>query len=271
MPKLLIVSADDFGLSTEVNEAVERAHRQGILQAASLMVSAPSSVDAVRRARELPALRVGLHLVLVNGRSTLSPKEVPRLVDRAGNFSSDLVRAGVNFFFRPGARRDLEAEIRAQFEAFARTGLALDHVNAQNHMHVHPTVLGIVIAVGREYGMRAVRVPREPNDAAFLAPWLALMRRRLQRANVVTNDTVFGIRHSGHMTRERVLDLLDDVPSGLSEMYFHPATGPWEGIDPQIVDYDFAGELRALTSEDVRAKIAASGIRTVAYSDLTGC
>lgn len=112
MPKLLIVSADDFGLSTEVNEAVERAHRQGILQAASLMVSAPSSVDAVRRARELPALRVGLHLVLVNGRPTLSPKEVPRLVDRAGNFSNDLVRAGVNFFFRPGARRDLEAEIR---------------------------------------------------------------------------------------------------------------------------------------------------------------
>ncbi len=267
MSKLLIVSADDYGLSTEVNEAVERAHREGILQAASLMVSAPASGDAVRRARELPALRVGLHLVLVNGRSTLPPREIPTIVDREGNFSTDLVGAGVQFFFRPGARRDLEAEIRAQFEAYARTGLALDHVNAQNHMHVHPTVLGIVIKVGREHGMRAVRVPQERNDAAFLAPWLAFMRGRLRRERIITNDAVFGIRYSGHMTRERVLDLIDEIPSGLSEMYFHPATGPWEGIDPQILDYDFAGELQALTSEDVRAKIAASGIRTLAYSD----
>lgn len=271
MAKQLIVSADDYGLSLEVNEAVERAHRNGILRSASLMVAAPATDDAIARAHALPTLRVGLHLVLVNGRPILPARDVAPLVDRDGEFPRDLVAAGFRFFFRPGARRALEAEIRAQFEAFARTGLELDHVNAQNHMHVHPTVLGIIIKVGREYGMQAVRIPQEPHDAAFLQPWLALMRRRLQRAHIATNDTVYGIRHSGHMTRARVLELLDRLPPGICEMYFHPATGPWAGIDPQIADYDFAGELDALTSAEVRAKLDAAGIATLAYSDLRAC
>ncbi len=271
MVKRLIVSADDFGLSREVNVAVERAHRDGILQSASLMVAAPFAQDAVLRAKSMPGLRVGLHLVLVNGRPALPPHCVAPLIDHDGNFPSDLVAAGVRFFFRPGVRRALRAEIAAQFELYARTGLRLDHVNAQNHMHVHPTVLGILIAVGRDYGMRAVRVPDEPGDAAFLRPWLASMRRRLRRAGLLTNDRVLGIRHSGHMTRERVLALLDALPAGLSEMYFHPATGPWEGVDSQIERYDFAGELHALTSPEVRAKIDALGIETTTYSDLHAC
>lgn len=271
MTKQLIVSADDFGLSREVNEAVERAHRDGVLRAASLMVAAPAAQDAIRRARALPSLRVGLHIVLVNGRPSLPPQQVRALVDRDGNFPSDLVAAGVQFFFRPGARRALEAEIRAQFEGFARSGLQLDHVNAQNHMHVHPTVLGLIMKVGRDYGMRAVRIPSEPEGAAFLQPWLRAMRWRLHRAGITTNDCVLGIRDSGHMTRERVLELLDSLPPGVCEMYFHPATGPWPGIDPQIAGYDFAGELAALLSPDVRAKIDAIGARALAYSDLAAC
>jgi hopanoid biosynthesis associated protein HpnK len=271
MTKQLIVSADDYGLSTEVNEAVERAHRDGILRAASLMVAAPAASDAIARARALPTLRVGLHVVLVNGRPLLPPDQVRPLVDREGNFPTNLVGAGVRYFFHPAARRALEAEIRAQFDAFARTGLTLDHVNAQNHMHVHPTVLGIIIKVGRDYGMRAVRIPREPGGSAFLAPWLALMRERLHRAGIATNDAVLGIRDSGHMNAARVLELLDALPPGISEMYFHPATAAWAGIDPQIADYDFAGELDALVSPEVRAKLTAIGIDPRAYSDLRAC
>jgi chitin disaccharide deacetylase len=269
MDKRLIVSADDFGLSLEVNEAVERAHRGGVLAAASLMVATPFTQDAIRRARELPDLRVGLHVVLVNGRPLLPAREVAALVDAQGNFPSDLVRAGIRYFFHPGARDALRREIRAQFEAYAQSGLPLDHVNAQNHFHVHPTVLGILLEVGREFGVRAVRIPEEPGDAAFLRLWLAMMRRRLARAGMVTNDRVFGIRHTGHMTEDRVLEILRDLPGGVSEMYFHPATGPWTGVDPQIADYDFAGELEALCSGRVRAAIGDLGIQTATYSELT--
>ena len=146
----LIVTADDFGLAVPVNEAVERAHREGVLTCASLMVSAPAAEDAIERAHSLPSLRVGLHLTLVRGRPALPASDVPDLVGNDGEFPRNLVSAGLRFFFLPGIRRQLEREIRAQFEAYRATGLAMDHVIVHNHMHLHPTLLGLILKVGRE-------------------------------------------------------------------------------------------------------------------------
>ena len=77
--KRLVVTADDFGLALPVNAAVEAAHRRGLLTAASLMVTAPAAADAIERARRLPRLGVGLHLVLVDGKPALPPEELPDL------------------------------------------------------------------------------------------------------------------------------------------------------------------------------------------------
>ena len=137
------------------------------------MVAAPAAADAVARAHRLALLRVGLHLVLIDGSPILSPDELDGLVDRDGRFDDNPLRAGLRFFFRPGARRHLAAEIRAQFEAFRATGLALDHVNAHKHMHLHPTVARLVVEIGRDYGLRAVRVPAEPQTALRRAFWRA--------------------------------------------------------------------------------------------------
>src|SRR5262249_30423539 len=158
----LIVTADDFGLAVEVNQAVEAGHRDGVLTRASLMGGGPATDDAVARARALPTLRVGLHVVLVDGRPVLPPDAVPGLVGSDGRFLDDMARAGVNFFFRPAVRRQLAAEIRAQFERFAATGLPLDHANAHRHFHLHPTVAGLIARIGRDFGLAAVRLPREP-------------------------------------------------------------------------------------------------------------
>lgn len=278
----LIVTADDFGLAEEVNEAVERGHLEGILSTASLMVAAPATQDAVERARRLPNLRVGLHVVLANGRPALPPGRIPRLVRADGSFEDDLFRAGVRYFFTPGARRELEAEIRAQFERFKRTGLELDHVNAQNHLHVHPTVLSLILKVGRDYGARAIRIPREPfwpswramrthpfarlANSAFLLPWLSLMRLRLRLAGIATNDYVFGMIDTGHMTPERVRKYLANLPEGTSEIYVHPATRAWPQAFPP--DYDFAGEFAALIDAGVIAQARESGVRRVTFSEL---
>lgn len=251
----MIVTADDFGLSPHVNEAIERGHRDGILTAASLMVSAPGTEDAIARARRMPSLGVGLHVVVVNGRPVLPPARVGDLVGADGAFGSDLIAAGCRFFFNLRARAQLETEIRAQFEAFARTGLRLDHVNAQNHMHVHPTVFSTILRVGREFGMTAVRIPYEPfwpswksahrdlrvrlGNAVLLAPWLALMRLRLRRAGVARNDVVFGLSDTGRMSSERVRALLAQLPEGITEMYFHPDLGNAEFTalcDPSVID-----------------------------------
>ncbi len=270
----VIVTADDFGISLPANEAIEEAHRRGILAAASLMVGGDAACDALRRARELPLLKVGLHLVLVCGRPLLPPATIPDLVDRRGNFREDLMRAGFAFFLRPGVRRQMAAEIRAQFEAFARTGLPLDHVNAHNHMHLHPTVFGLLLEIGRDYGMRAVRLPLEPflptwracGDALFrrllhrlfLAPLTARMKAMLKTEGLICNDAVFGILDSGRMDSGRLLRLLAHLPPGVSEIYFHPATRKWEGISAAARAYRMEEEFAALIDPAVAEALRAA-------------
>lgn len=256
------VTADDFGLAREVNEAVEIAHVDGILTSASLMVGAPHAADAVARARRLPALRVGLHLVLVDGRPLLPPERIPDLVDGAGCFRNDLTRLGIAIFLRPSVRRQVAAEIEAQFAAFDATGLVLDHVNAHQHYHLHPTIAGLLIEIGRRHGMRAVRVPAEPatqvrtidpttRSQPALWPYTALLRRRLRRAGIATADRVYGYAWSGHLHGARLAAVLRDLPPGHSEIYLHPATAnDFPGACP---GYEYAREFEALTSAATRA------------------
>ncbi|MEA2666774.1 MAG: hypothetical protein QOI11_3718 [Candidatus Eremiobacteraeota bacterium] len=280
----VIVTADDFGLAVPVNEAVERAHREGVLTAASLMVAEPCAADAVARAKTLPSLRVGLHLVLVAGRPVLPPARIPDLVEADGTFGTGLARAGVRWFFTPGIRRQLKAEIRAQFAAFAATGLPLDHVNAQCHMHLHPTVLGIVLKVAREYGRPPMRVPWEPfgpswrathdaralrlANAVLLAPWLALLKARLRAARIPHNDRVLGLSDVGRMTPERALALLRELRPGVTEIFFHAATRRWDGISPDLRNYALEQEFAALTSPEVARALRKPGTTTIAFADL---
>jgi len=267
--KRLILNADDFGIAPEVNEAVEIAHRDGVLRAASLMVGAPAAEDAVERARQTPSLAVGLHVVLVHGRPVLPPERVPDLVDEQGEFLVDLVRAGVRFFFRPGVRAQLAAEIRAQFKRFAQTGLRLDHADAQSHMHVHPTIFALILRIGREFGLQAVRLPREPSGGTrSIEFWLALMRARAKRNGVVTNDWAFGVNEAGGLDETRLVAILEGLPEGVTEVFFHPATGPFVGADRGTERYQWAGELAALTSARVRAEIERNGIELVTYGEL---
>jgi len=249
----LIVTADDFGASIAVNDAVEQAHRQGILTCASLMVAGEAAADAAARARTMPTLGVGLHLVLVDGRPVLPVAAVPDLVDQDGRFRNNMVRAGIDFL-RPRVRRQLEAEIAAQFAAFAATGLPLDHVNAHKHFHLHPTIASLILKIGRRHGMRAARAPIEPRatlrkiepvgglDVAL--PWAKLVRRRLRRAGLAVPDQVFGLAWSGALNRDRLCGLLKHLPDGLTEIYAHPATAPYPGSAP---GYAYADELAALT------------------------
>lgn len=282
--KRLIVTGDDFGLALPVNEAIEIAHREGILSAASLMVGAGAAADALERAGRLPTLRVGLHLVLVEGRPLLPPERVPDLVDESGEFHEHLVAAGFRFFFLPRVRRQLAAEIRAQFEAFRATGLALDHVNTHHHMHLHPTVLGLILKIGRCFGLGAVRLPREPaltswqasnrrlagkaGGALALAPWMALLRARLRRADIRSNDRIFGRGDSGTMDEATVLQLLAALPDGVTEMYFHVATRRCPELERAMVDDGPERELAALTSPRVREALEGLGVRPIGFGDL---
>jgi hopanoid biosynthesis associated protein HpnK len=266
--KHVLISADDFGLSEAVNEGIEQAHRDGILQAASLMVAGAAADDAVRRARTMPGLRVGLHLVVIEGPAVLPLADIPDLVDARGQFPSDQLALGVRYYFRPDVRRQLAAEIRAQFVAFAATGLSLDHANAHKHMHLHPTVGGMLIGIGQEFGLRRVRIPAEPPavmaacsepvglSARALYCWTGLLRRQAKKAGMETNDHVFGLAWSGRMTAGRVLRLVPHLPEGTSEIYFHPAARRDPVLDALMPDYRHEAELDALLDPAVRAALA---------------
>jgi hopanoid biosynthesis associated protein HpnK len=256
--KGLIVTADDFGAALEVNEAVERAHRQGILTCASLMVSAPAAADAVARAKAMPSLGVGLHLVLVEGRPVLPPSKVPALVGPDGNFHNDMVRASFAMAFLPSVRRQVEAEIEAQFDAFAATGLTLDHVNAHKHFHLHPTIGRLVVEIGRRYGMESVRAPCEPLEVLRLVEPVTgggeierfcghRLKDRLWATRLWSPDHVFGLCWSGAMNTRRLAGLIENLPDGVSEIYLHPATCAYPG---STRGYRYGEEFRALMAPE---------------------
>lgn len=266
--KRLIVTADDFGAALAVNEAVEQAHRQGLLTATSLMVTGDAVQDAVARARRMPALGIGLHLVLVEGRPALAPEQLPDLVDASGRFRTDMVRTGLRIFAMPAARRQLHAEIEAQFARFAATGLPLDHVNAHKHFHLHPTVASTILTVGRAFGMKAIRAPIEPRGVlARIEPktnrfdvtriWAVLLRNRMRKAGLLVPDQVFGLAWSGALELERLHGLITHLPDGLTEIYAHPATGPYPGSAP---GYAYRDELAALTDGLAKGRVRRDGI-----------
>ncbi len=242
------------------------------------MVAGAAATDAVARARRLPGLRVGLHLVLVDGTPVLPPERLPDLVDTGARLRRDVVRASVGMFLRPRVRRQLATEIEAQFSAYRATGLALDHVNAHHHLQLHPTVAAQMLAIGRRYGMRAVRVPWEARsllagiDAKrryglnwIEAPWVAVLRKRLRRHGLTAADRVFGQAWSGAMTEQRIAGLLRHLPDGLTEIYAHPGTRA--GFAGAADGYRYADELAALTAPGIRELLRESGARSGGYSD----
>lgn len=279
--KKLIITADDFGLDRAVNDAVEAGHSRGVLTAASLMVTGAAAEDAVARAKRLPRLGVGLHLVLVDGTPALPPGQIPDLVDGSGKFPKNAVATGIRIFCSGAARRQATAEIRAQLEAFRSTGLPLDHVNAHHHFHLHPVVQRVLIELAPEFGIKAVRVPFEPRQAAAQADgrraWFAagileaqfalLLRRRLDAAGIAHNDHIFGLADSGAMTSERVRRYLEVLPEGVSEIYLHPATRP---VAAYPAHYLSRGEYEALIDPMVASALARRGIALLPFAGLAG-
>lgn len=276
----LIVTADDFGVDVRVNEAVEQAFTQGILTGASLMMSGEAVADAVERAHRLKGLAIGVHLTLADGKPVLSPKRIPDLVDGQGRFRDNLFKCGVSWFFDASVRRQLRAEIDAQFAAFARTGLVLDHANAHKHLHLHPTVAALIVKIGRRYGLTALRIPAEPRRILkrveagqpvarnFLWPVLSSLRRRAVGADLIVNDHVFGLAWSGAMTEARLLALIPLLPAGISEIYLHPATADAASMPHAAAGYRYRDELAALTSSAVRTAIVDGGISLTRFSAL---
>jgi chitin disaccharide deacetylase len=268
----LIVNADDFGRSHAINQAVIRAHREGILTTASLMVNEAATDDAVALARQNPGLGVGLHLALVCGRSTLPPAAIPSLVNAQSQFSGNPAAAGLRYFFSASCRAQLRDEIAAQFEKFRATALPLDHVNGHLHLHLHPAVFKILSDNAERWGIRAMRLTRDPfllsarlasgrwfyrlSHAAVFSLLSARARPVLERQNIRHTRAVFGLLQNARVDDGYVAKLLPLLPPGDSELYSHPSLE------------QFKNEFDALVNPSTRALVRQLDIQLIRYQDL---
>jgi hopanoid biosynthesis associated protein HpnK len=283
--KKLIVNADDFGLTTGVNRAIIEGHLRGAITSATVMANMPAFDDAVRLAREHPSLGVGLHFNITQGRPVAEASRVGSLIDGRGEFlgtSTALLKRALT------GRLNLEEvaiELRAQIEKAQNASLRLTHVDSHKHSHALPQICETIIRTIGEYGVNALRLPREhwrfdrnaksfklvtQSAGAFgISRLCRISENRIRKSGVKTPDFFFGITHTGHWTKPWLIDLIERLPAGSSELMCHPGYEDDElrGVRTRLRE-SRANELRLLTDPDVAVKLKELRITLINFSGL---
>ena len=285
--KQLIITADDFGLTSGVNRAVEQAWKNGVLTCASIMPGEAAFDEAVKIARRNPGLQVGLHLTLAQGRAVLPPAEIPELVDAQGNFSDNPVRSGFRYFLDRGIYCQLKREIEAQIKKVLDAGIPLTHIDGHLNIHLHPTVFRILAELTPRYGITTFRLTQErlshnlrfDRERKFgkrvehlIFGYLTDQARpQLDRLGIRYASEVKGVLNSGRMTEEYLLNIIDGLQEGLTEIYFHPGILPDARISRIMPDYRHQEELAAITSPKVRQRLQELQIQVQNYRGEIKC
>jgi hopanoid biosynthesis associated protein HpnK len=278
--KRLIVNADDFGLSPEVNAGIIRAHRDGVLRSASLMVAEPAARAAAEMARDNPALDVGLHAVVCRGRSLLDASRLGAAVSASGEFIDSPVGAGMRYFFDRSMRAAMTDELRAQVERHLELIGYLNHIDGHLNFHVHPLFADILVDLAVEYKVPCIRLPRErvlttlrlrrdhaPRKLVESIIFRTLSRRTsrmMANRGLASTDALFGLHQSGHLSEDYIVGVLDRVRDGTTELYFHPAADI--GGTPPAAEAQL--EVEILTSPRVRESIARNEIELITFAEL---
>lgn len=268
----LIINADDFGWSSGVNRAVARLYDVGVLTSASLMVTGPAAAEAVALAHSRPGLAVGLHLAVVCAPPALPPAQLPRLVGKRGTLRENYHAAALCLTLLPGWQRELQAEAEAQFAQFAKSELPWSHVDAHLHMSLVPAVFRVARGLATWYGVPGFRVPQDvllPNEApgwraqieAVVLRWLGTRQQRaLKAAGFTVPERCYGYFHSGRLTQEYLVHLLETLPDGNFELHCHPDLDTEAG----------QAEMATLESEAFWLALERRGVELCTYSTLRG-
>jgi len=269
-PRKLVVNADDFGFTPDVNQGIVEAHRHGILTATTLMANGDAFDDAARLAREVPSLDVGCHLVLIGGRSLLTGKAMPPTVS---TLVSALAKRQLN----------IHAELEAQIRAIQAAGVHPTHLDTHKHTHLLPPVLDAVARLSDKYSIRWVRRPFDfpmgalapvvPQTKRLTSRALGLMRSRfhrvLERHGCRTTDHFGGFQLTGHFRTAQLISLIAALPEGSTEFMCHPGrcTDALRGARTRLKE-SRERELEALLAPEVRDALRTHGIKLVNYREL---
>ncbi len=294
--RLLIVNADDFGLTDGVNRGVLEGHQRGIVTSTTLLASAPAFDSAVSLARSAPRLGVGVHLNLTLGHAIAKPAETGSLTDARGRFRyspGGLAQAVLLGRARP---REIEREWAAQIEKISRAGIAVTHLDGHKHVHMLPGMAPIIVRLTRQFGISAVRCAAEsqvPLAPLFRRAWQAsgprtalgllkqnlkarlvsalaqTFRRRMQQANVALPMHFYGFTETGFLDAHRLHEILRNVPEGSSELMCHPgySDDALRQAETRLLGQR-NNELEALTSPSVRELLEELGIQLITFREL---
>ncbi|MFT4571846.1 MAG: putative glycoside hydrolase/deacetylase ChbG (UPF0249 family) [Hyphomicrobiaceae bacterium] len=272
----VIITADDFGLVPEINDAVLRGYDNGVVTSAALRVNATASASAAASAALRPGLAVGLHLVLCDGQSTLPRRHIPGLVDSTGRFVTQPLEAAWNYRRRAGLVDELRSEIRAQIERFMSTNLTMTFISSHYQLHLHPVVASILVELSSEYPIVAMRKPcatlamfeRRPaipamQTALEVRLLKAVVRRGTFRVRrFIGPDRVERLAPQRPAVESDVVMRLGKMRRGVTELVCHPGS--------LLPRYDGTGEAAVVTSTVVRDALAAGQVKKISWAHLIG-
>ena len=280
--RLIIINADDFGLHVAVNNAIVHAYRHGVVTSASIMACGAAFDDAVTQWQTCPDLGIGVHLTLVEERPLSPSQTVPSLVDRAGQMRPSYKNFARDWCMGLIKKQEVEYELEAQVERVLRHGIRPSHLDSHQHVHCLPGIWGLVLNIARKYHVPFVRMPAFDRfwcegkglTISILRAGINLMsfvRRRLRSSEVKFEDCMKGAAFSGHMTVAILLQILDDVRSGITEVLVHPGL-PDESLRTQYCHWEgfsWGSDLQAVTDPQVIARCLREDITLTNFAKLT--
>jgi hopanoid biosynthesis associated protein HpnK len=289
--KNLIVNADDLGWTAGVNRGIAHAHRNGIVTSTSLLANGRAFDDGVSVSRALPAMGVGVHLNLSDGAPLNTARAVPSLVDEQGKLSGGPEQLLLKLARRKLKLSEVEREWEAQIEKIRRAGISPTHLDGHKHVHMLPGLFPIAVKLAKKHGINSIRISSEASslraalsgksgrDAGvklkqgIQARALKLLsgdaRKLAEKAGIEAADYFCGIAQTGVLSRDGVLDLLETLPDGTTELMCHPGY-----VDDDLVasatrlQASRETELAILTDTAVRKSVASHGIRLINYSQI---
>jgi hopanoid biosynthesis associated protein HpnK len=282
MDRRIIINADDFGLCNGVNKAVAQAHTDGVLTSTTIMANMPAADKAVKIAKKLPTLGVGVHLNLTEGRPLSKDDSIKSVLGSDGQFAySPLVLSVLSVAGRE-IRKAVRAELIAQIQWVIDHGLKPTHLDSHKHIHAFPALFSIVCQLARRFGIGAIRWPFEPKELVQI-PWpltgmngrnrawkVRIMARinRMQNQDFLKNDAVLGIAHTGKIDVNFFKAVALYNSAATAEVMTHP--GYADGLDPEKTRllHQRKVELEALCSEKTKQYFEDAGIKLVHYGQL---
>jgi hopanoid biosynthesis associated protein HpnK len=280
--KRLIINADDFGLHPAVNSAVIKGHVSGCITSTSLMPCAAAFQEAVCLACENPSLGVGIHLTLVGERPVADPARVPSLVDAEGRFRTQYPQFLAQFLQGRVNLAQVRHELTAQLNKAIASGVKITHIDSHQHLHVLPGIIDIVLDIAAEYGVKALRIPAEPLTftggypsavgrilgRTGLTSLATMAKRKARRRGFKFPDHFYGMLAGGNMREEYLLNIINQLPPGSSEIMVHP------GSDDTLLRATYGWpsnwqkELAAVTSTRVLAVLSEQQIEMISFKEL---